>query len=114
MRLGRIMAAALACAVAWGSTASVNLVELPEESCCLKDHDGRRCPCRRCAHSRDANQCFYEQCSGTSSHAIASALDVFVPSPQFRLVAALRRPRPPELRPQAMPERPAEVPTPPA
>jgi len=114
MRFGRIIGVALVCAVAWGSTSSIYLVELPEDSCCLKGHDVRKCPCRRCAHSRDVNHCFYEQCGGTSSHAVAFLLDVFVPCARFHVAAAVREPRPPELRPQPAPERPTEVPTPPA
>jgi hypothetical protein len=115
LRIGRVIGLVLASAVAWGYIGNVYLIDLPEESCCTRTHDTRKCPCRHCTHARDSSQCFFEQCNpGPAPSASLSALDVFIPSPPFRPAPVSSRPLRPESRPQLPIERPVEVPTPPA
>src|ERR1700693_1540943 len=84
MRVSRVIGIALACALAWGGAGSLYVVDLPDDGCCAKSHDVRRCACQRCAHSRDTTHCFFEQCSESSARTTVSALDVFAPAQWFR------------------------------
>lgn len=115
LRVGRAIGVILASAVAWGYTANVYLIDLPEESCCTRIHDIRKCPCRHCAHARDSTQCFFEQCNqGSTPSASLSALDAFILWPPVHLELDAPGSQPPASAPQSPLERAAEVPTPPA
>lgn len=112
-RVSRVIGVALTCAMAWGGTGRLYVVDLPDDACCAKSHDARRCACRRCAHSRDTTHCFFEQCSESTSGTTVFALDVFGPAQWFRPEPWVRRSQPSTSSPQSPPERAIEVPTPP-
>jgi hypothetical protein len=111
----RLGAAVVACALSWQMGAPIHLLANPEMSCCVKAHDASKCPCRYCTHNRSSAP-LLETCGDAGEHPDLAflAVDVFepaaAPSPASSTFCALPAASP-ERR---VPQRPVDVPTPPA
>jgi hypothetical protein len=109
----RLVGALLSCAVAWQIGAPIDLIGESGLSCCVKAHDGRKCPCRYCVHDRSPGP-LLEACGVQSAHAQpAVAIQVFAPVQHYFAPPSVAAAAPEGELPAAVPERTLEVPTPP-